>query len=332
MNKRPKEPRKTREENNSDLIFSPIEDRRILADTAAPPPTTFAAPGLEGFGDRLVPGFLSETYGGGELESVPGFNAKRALTEGLNGMEGLPQDDGAPGEQQSRRETVYFDPDDNRARISDTARIPWRCICQLYVTRQTGKVTIGTGWFAAPDLVVTAGHNYLDPENGGLATSIVVTAGNDGTSRPPFPPVAPASVYINHRWESDSDPSYDYAFLRLTDGHVVGRTGYFPFGEAKDDFLNGVLVNTAGYPVDKPLGTMWFSAGRVFRQSPTQLSHRIDTEGGFSGAPLIYKNGDRHIVLGMHTQGDPTVNRSRFNSGLRVSGAFFDELRQATGR
>ena len=326
--------------DRSQLTFRSIDSGYVFGDTAAPPPRSYREPGLEVLGDRIVPGFLEETYGGGELESVPGFNSKRAMTNGLDGIYGEPGTEtgaednplvASPRAVRRKYETVYYDPDDDRIQIRNTARIPWRAICDLQITRETGHTTTGTGWFAGSDLVVTAGHNFLNHQEGGFATSIIVTAGHDGTANPPYPPVTLASAYINPRWERDADPSFDYAFLRLADDRLGRRTGYFAFADAPDNLLRGVLVNIAGYPYDKDYGTQWYSGGRLYRVSPARIAHYIDTEGGYSGAPLIYKRGNQRVVLAMHTQGDETADRSRYNTGVRVTGTFFDELKQATG-
>ncbi len=322
------------------LLFKTIGGCDTFTDQSLPRPRSYAEPDLQGLGDRIVPGFLEETYGGGELEPVPGFRPKRAITEGLDGIYA-----GSEPEKGSRRgvdqcgsisvrrrlETVYYDPEDDRVQIVDTARIPWRAICHLYIARETGVTTTGTGWLAGPDLVVTAGHNYLHHQEGGVATSIIVTAGHDGTVRPPYPPVATVSAYIHPAWESDADPSFDFAFLRLSDDRLGRRTGYLAFADAPDDFLRGVLINIAGYPYDKPYATLWYSAGRLYRRTATRVAYHIDTKGGYSGAPLVYKQGRKRIVLAMHTQGDPTLEKSRYNTGVRVTGAFFDSLKRATG-
>jgi glutamyl endopeptidase len=143
--------------------------------------------------------------------------------------------------------------------------------------------------------------------------------------------VTAANAYIHLKWQNDADASFDYAFLRLADDSLGRRTGYFGFADAPDAFLQGVLVNIAGYPYDKAYGTLWYSGGRLYRLAPTRVAYHIDTEGGQSGAPLIYKQGNRRIVLAMHTQGDNTRDRNRYNTGLRVTGTFYDELKLATG-
>ncbi len=288
------------------------------------------------FRDRYVQGFLSETYGGGQLERVDGFNSKRALTDGLDGC--YRSDEEQEGDNENRLagssgnlETVFLDPRDDRVQISNAAEVPWRALCHLRIVRPGGGVAIGTGWVAGPNVIVTAGHNYFHHHQGGFASSILITAGADGSQTPFFPPVRASRGYVHRNWQQNADPAFDYAFLYLDDDRLGRRTGSFSFADADDRFLNGVLVNIGGYPFDKPYETLWYSAGRIFRLSSTRVAHRIDTTGGYSGAPLIYKRGDERIVLGMHTQGDSPDDQGAHNAAVRITGSFFDDLKRATG-
>jgi V8-like Glu-specific endopeptidase len=237
----------------------------------------------------------------------------------------VPQTDGS-----STQETVYYDPGDTRVQVKDTARVPWRAVCHLHVIRESGFEEIGTGWLAGPDLVVTAGHNALRHERAGRASAIRITPGHDGTARPPFSALEPVSMYLPQRWEENGDPAFDYAFLRLASGSIGGQFGYFGFTSGTDAFFEGVLANVPGYPGDKPYGSLWFDAGRLFQVGPTLLAYHIDTEAGCSGAPLFYKHGDQRLVIGMHTQGDPTPSRQRSNRGLRMAESFLEDLLRAT--
>ena len=279
------------------------------------------------------PSYLAETFGGGELEPVPGYRAKRAMTAGLFADHAKEDKPVVPQTgDNSAQETVYFDPGDTRVQVEDTARVPWRAVCHLHIVRESGIEEIGTGWLAGPDLVVTAGHNALRHERAGRASAIRITPGHDGTVRPPFPALQPVSIYIPQRWEESGDSTFDYAFIRLANGSIGAQFGYFGFTSGSDAFFQGVFANLPGYPGDKPYGTLWFDAGRLFQVGQTLLAYHIDTEAGCSGAPLFYKNGDQRLVVGMHTQGDPTPNRQRSNRGLRVAQSFLDDLLRATSQ
>ena len=63
---------------------------------------------------------------------------------------------------------------DGRTRVTNFLQYPWRCICSLLITTATGATRIGTGWLAAPRLVVTAGHCVHLTDEGGWAVRVEV--------------------------------------------------------------------------------------------------------------------------------------------------------------
>src|SRR3546814_5457475 len=46
-------------------------------------------------------------------------------------------------------------------------------------------------------------------------------------------------------------------------------------------------VTVAGYPSDRPPGTMWPHSERLVRASPSRLYHTVDTCPGHSGSPIL---------------------------------------------
>ena len=76
-----------------------------------------------------------------------------------------------------------------------------------------------------------------------------------------------------------------------------------------------MIVNNAGYPADKPLGTQWFNAGRVLSAKPQVLTYGLDTEPGQSGSPIFHFTEDeQRIVVAVHAYGD-----SGENIGVRIT-------------
>ena len=58
---------------------------------------------------------------------------------------------------------------DDRQMIADTSASPFAWICGLSMTDSTGTQWLGTGWLAAPGLVITAGHCVYLTNQGGWA-------------------------------------------------------------------------------------------------------------------------------------------------------------------
>ena len=64
-------------------------------------------------------------------------------------------------------------------------------------------------------------------------------------------------------------------------------------------------VNVAGYPSDKPAGTMWRAFGRVTSTNPNAGSelvyYNLDTCRGHSGSPVWLRTGDTRNLVAIHT-------------------------------
>lgn len=322
---------------------------------AKPPKTKGSAPA----GVRECPGFMTETNGGSSIERVPGFDISRAMTEGFKStrisgptiLAGRP--DGAtfsvpkvilppgatphpPAGSVPRPENVLgFD---DRVQIADTTAVPWRCICHLEITYDSGAVGLGSGWLAGARVVVTAGHCLHDRENRRKAKSIRVIPGRNGPSAP-YGYVVADTFYVPDPWiklaSQAEAAAFDYGVIELPSVEVENeqfgtRIGFFGMraysGAAAEKDLQMLMINNAGYPfeADKPYGTLWFNAGRVSSVRPAFLEYMIDTEGGQSGSPVFVFDSFRNErqVVAIHTTGD-FVNR-----GLRITDAVFDWISQ----
>lgn len=262
--------------------------------------------------------YMVETHGGGMIEPAPGFAKRRAITAGLPG--------GQPVLKPKIRTESVIGPDD-RTEIAETAGIPWRSICHLLIERQDGHSAYGTGWFAGPRLVVTAGHCILNHASGRWASRINVVPGSNGKYPPPFGTVEVEQVRVHPKWEHEGDENYDYGFLLLRD-EILGRSiGWFGFAVLDDRQLETMVVNIAGYPDDKGRGTMWFNAGRIISAQATHLRYLIDTEEGQSGAPVFWYGKDQQrIVVAVHVGMEANYNR-----GTRITQEVYSAIKDLRG-
>jgi glutamyl endopeptidase len=149
---------------------------------------------------------------------------------------------------------------------------------------------------------MTAGHVVFSAAAGGWATSIEVIPGMDGASRP-FGSQVGTSFRSVVGWTVNGDPEYDYGAIILPNNNLGNTVGWFGFAALSDADLQNLLVNNAGYPGDKPFGTMWFNAGVITQVTARRLQYMIDTFGGQSGSSIWrLQNGLRHAV-GIHGYG-----------------------------
>lgn len=204
---------------------------------------------------------------------------------------------------------------DDRVEVTNTANHPFSWLCRLEITAATGSKWLGTGWFIAPGVIVTAGHCVYIHNHGGWVSSIAVHVGQTG-----------GSVIRSERsnrfattrgWAEGRDPVHDYGVLFVT----PGDQGYFGYGVLKDALIAGALANITGYPQDKPPGTLWGHAKTLRPPGLRSLTYEIDTFGGMSGAPVVMWDGRDYLAIGIHNYGEANAN-----SASRITEDVFHNL------
>jgi glutamyl endopeptidase len=309
---------------------------------------------------RRRDGRMVETNGGSSIEKVPGFNNLRPMTAGFDTarvsgptMLASVADGGFFSVAPHALEPSQVSPPygtsgkpedvigiDDRVILSDTAATPWRCICHLEITYDSGQVGFGTGWFAGERTVITAGHClYTRGTPSRRAVQVRVIPGRNGTLAP-YGYVVARKFDWSPKWQSstsdiDAAP-YDYGAIFIdhdvNDAPFGARIGYFglrSYDEDERKLLDMAMVNNAGYPHEatKPYGTLWFNAGRVhLDEGPTKderfLEYMVDTTAGQSGSPvfLLDSTKNQRYVVAIHTTGN-FINR-----GVRVTAEVYDKI------
>lgn len=213
---------------------------------------------------------------------------------------------GAPGNPLSGVPVYAIDSvigTDDRVQITGTTNPPWRWIVRLEITAATGNYRC-SGFFAGPRIVATAGHCLYNYQFGGnrWAGSVRVIPGKNGTSEPfGSQTVTTSWIYSVDGWVNRADSRYDYGWILLPDDSLHDKVGSFGLGVFADAGLQGLLVNLAGYPGDKPSGTLWTHSDVIVGVTANQVSYRIDTSAGQSGSPVwAFAAGVRQVV-GIHT-------------------------------
>ncbi len=218
---------------------------------------------------------------------------------------------------------VVIGPDD-RVQIKNTRIIPWKRICHLKIQTKTGKFYLGTGFFIGPRTIITAGHCVYIHTQGGWAKNIVVSPGRNA-SETPFNTFTATKFRSVKGWIQNKERNYDYAAILLDKSAAVSpEIGAFGFGYYSNTFLMNKHLNTAGYPGDKPSGTMWFNGRKAKAITDLTIIYDIDTAGGQSGSALWFKGVDeKRIAVGIHTNGATSGN-----SATRITKPVFDNLKK----
>lgn len=254
-----------------------------------------------------------------------GISSKKRRETGAESDEAAELDETAFSALEQQLETLeVVIGQDDRVRITNTKATPWKRICHLKIQTATGKFYLGTGFFIGPRTIVTAGHCVYIHSQGGWAQQITVTPGRNETEAP-FKSYMATSFRSVKGWVTDKSRNYDYGVIILPKSAVIPlEIGAFGFGAYSNQSLLNKKLNTAGYPGDKPTGTMWFHGRKAKAVTSRTLTYDIDTAGGQSGSAVWVRgsNGKR-IVVGIHTNGALSGN-----SATRITKRVFENLKK----
>jgi glutamyl endopeptidase len=214
---------------------------------------------------------------------------------------------------------------DTRRRVTNTTRVPYQRNAQLLVNFPYGSGTC-TGWFVAPDTVMTSGHCVYNSSAGGWASGITVVPGRNGTgsSSEPFGRQASNEFWTVTNWINSGLPDYDYAAVILPNGRLGNQVGWYRYGDFSDSFLESRTVTVSGYPGDKPSGTQWRDSDPVAYTTDTRVYYDIDTYGGQSGSAVYFNWGGERYAVAVHGYGGST-----YNYGPRITEDVVDFMRFA---
>lgn len=280
--------------------------------------STRVSPGSTGFGDEvpIEAGAIFESLPTTEAES---FEAVEFVVPDLSSLEDIGVASfGAPPASEAVIGT------DERVQITNTKQYPWRVIASLLITAADNSQWIGTGWFISPRTLVTAGHCvYIKhspvPGRDGWVRKIQVMPGRNG-SELPFGGISATEFTSVKGWGEQGLENYDYGTIILP-AAFPQDLGFYGFAVFDDQRLLSATANVAGYPGDKPKGTLWFDKRQISNVNPDKVFYAADTAGGQSGTAVYVLDGGKRIGIAIHTYGGVTAN-----SGTRISSQVFANL------
>jgi len=213
---------------------------------------------------------------------------------------------------------------DERVRIENTQQYPWRANASLLITAADNSQWIGTGWFISPRTLVTAGHCiFIKGSNvtgrDGWVKKIQVMPGRNG-NQTPFGGIFSSEFWSVKGWGERGLETYDYGAIILPSAFPQ-ELGFFGFGVFNDSKLLASTANVAGYPGDKPSGTLWYDKRQIGSVNPDKVFYAADTAGGQSGAAVYILHEGQRVAVAVHAYGGATAN-----SGTRISSQVFKNL------
>lgn len=274
--------------------------------------------------------YMVETNNGGRVENVAQFDTARALSEGFDGGR-LPER--LSSERFERASNLEFafpqlvcGERDDRVQVSNTGTVPWRCICHLVIQGMHPVDVFGTGWLVGPRTIITAGHNLYSHQTKRGPRKVVAIPGRN-LNHAPFSFFEAQALDVHPLWRTKAARENDYGVIWLSEpiGHSVG---WFGMAAYSDSELARLVINNAGYPGDKRMGTQWFNAGRVLGADARTLSYGLDTAEGQSGSPIFhYDAHEQRIVVAIHAYG-----LCPKNFGIRITPEVFGQIQAWAAR
>ena len=242
--------------------------------------------------------------------------SKRSLGKVIAGLHAL-----GPSDQEK---VILSDDRLARGRLEESV-YPWVRVCRLRVRcpdengQPVSSACIGTGWFAGPKTIITAGHVLYDtdwPERNATtpawgAMADIWIGYREGLA---LGHANSAKFRVTDAWKAfvDAGPEEGQRRSQIDLGCIqLGESlfdfpKYFDLNDVGDAALTGQLATISGYPTDRDGSQIQYSASdTIGAVEPTFFYHKIDTFGGQSGAPVWLggKGVAQPSVVGIHTGG-----------------------------
>lgn len=203
-------------------------------------------------------------------------------------------------------------PVDSRIHEIRTTRFPFNTVCHIGRDFGNNRWAGCSGILIAPHMVLTAGHCLFSHRRGGPPERIRITPGRADRDTTPFGSLISSQFYIPREYilarSVTKRKNFDYGFIVLP-RRFQGIKHFFSLHSLSPDVLKKSPerghITIAGYPGDRPIGTMWRHTEQIKKITPRRLLYTVDTCPGHSGSPIwqmIPRSKKGHIV-GVHTSG-----------------------------
>ncbi|KUM03713.1 trypsin-like serine protease [Chromobacterium subtsugae] len=233
---------------------------------------------------------------------------------------------------------LFFGKDDRVLEHPD--HMPWQTVGQL----ETRSRTICTGTLVAPDVVLTAGHCFVD-EKGRFDPAVSFTVGLWGNEYQALSRIKEVQVDkaflkgLIHKRDGLYIPPRiaprDFAFVRLATplGHSQGTVPVFS-GDAQA--LKTLLakqnwtITQGGYPVDDQRHLRVHHGCKATKlRDDGRLTHRCDTLEGNSGSPIFVIDAKGQATIVAVQSSAPPASRRKLEDNMSVSAPMFRQALQA---
>jgi V8-like Glu-specific endopeptidase len=241
-------------------------------------------------------------------------------------------------------DSAIIGPVDNRVQEVDTQRFPWNTICHLCRVFPGNPCAGCSGTLIAPDIVLTAGHCLWSQRFSGPPRAIHVAPGRIDRDTPPYGTIKAAHYWVPRGFIDGPDRAiWDFGVIHLVRPFRQIKR-FMPMVALDDPGLHHVAahrrLSVAGYPSDRPIGTMWRHSERLKRVTVRRLFYSVSTCPGHSGSSVTIDRGRGPEIIAVHTtgvldtegrsygcaRGSVLAPASLMNSGVRLTPAIIDAI------
>lgn len=233
-------------------------------------------------------------------------------------------------------------PRDSRTHEIRTTRFPFNTICHVERDFGDGIWRGCSGTLIGPQKVLCAGHCLYNHGLKRAPLRIRISPGRADRDTRPYGSVMAVRSYVPSRYVQARTVrdlrDHDYGLAILAQPYR-GLHSFMNVSALSNAHLERMrhqwLLSIAGYPADRPVGTLWRHAERLTRATPRRLYYTIDTCPGHSGSSIWFlcPRDNRHHVIGVHTSGPMDeaghafgcspgtvlAPRGLMNSGVRIT-------------
>jgi V8-like Glu-specific endopeptidase len=204
-------------------------------------------------------------------------------------------------------DTAVIGPRDSRIQEIETTRFPWNTVVHLCRDFGNGLCAGCSGALIGPRQVLTAAHCLYSLKRMAAPRSVRVCPGRSDRKTLPFGTMESREFWIPRTFrEGPARVENDWGLIVLPRPfRQISR--FLPLRPLDDSGLDRLrassLVTVAGYPSDRPIGTLWRHAERLVRFDRKRIFYTVDTCPGHSGSPIIARVGGTQAIIGVHTAG-----------------------------